>query len=71
MQLKVPVLARDIPGNSAVIEDGENGLLFATPQVNDLLTLLAAVPFIALVNKMSNPQTKGTKQQRPEFLACE
>ena len=71
MQLKVPVLARDIPGNSAVIEDGENGLLFATPQVNDLLTLLAAVPFIALVNKVSNAQTKGTKQQRPEFLACE
>ena len=63
MQLKVPVLARDIPGNSAVIEDGENGLLFATPQVNDLLTLLAAVPFIALVNKVLNPQRKGTKQQ--------
>ncbi|XP_070205018.1 glycosyltransferase 1 domain-containing protein 1-like isoform X1 [Littorina saxatilis] len=32
MQLNTPVLARNIPGNSAVIQDGQNGLLFSTPQ---------------------------------------
>lgn len=33
MKLGVPVLARNIPGNSAVIQHGESGLLFDTPQV--------------------------------------
>ena len=33
MNLGVPVLARNIPGNSAVIQHGESGLLFDTPQV--------------------------------------
>ena len=46
MQLRIPVLARDIPGNSAVIEDGTNGLLFATPQVNSLSALPTALPFL-------------------------
>ena len=33
MILGVPVLARNIPGNSAVIKHRESGLLFDTPQV--------------------------------------
>nr|XP_048289645.1 glycosyltransferase 1 domain-containing protein 1 isoform X1 [Myodes glareolus] len=32
MDLEVPVLARNIPGNSAVVEHGVTGLLFTTPQ---------------------------------------
>lgn len=32
MQLGLPVLARDIPGNSSIVQDGKNGLLFCTPQ---------------------------------------
>ena len=33
MHLGVPVLARNIPGNSAVIQHKETGLLFDTPEV--------------------------------------
>ncbi|XP_060238283.1 glycosyltransferase 1 domain-containing protein 1 isoform X4 [Meriones unguiculatus] len=33
MDLEVPVLARNIPGNSAVVEHGVTGLLFSNPQV--------------------------------------
>ena len=36
MKLGVPVLARNIPGNSAVIQHGESGLLFDTPQVRQV-----------------------------------
>lgn len=32
MDLEVPVLARNIPGNSAVVEHGVTGLLFSNPQ---------------------------------------
>ncbi|PVD31454.1 hypothetical protein C0Q70_06866 [Pomacea canaliculata] len=32
MKMKLPVLARDIPGNSSIIQDGRNGLLFSTPE---------------------------------------
>lgn len=32
MDLEVPVLARDIPGNAAIIKHKETGLLFSTPQ---------------------------------------
>ena len=31
MSLGVPVLARDIPGNRAIVSDGKTGMLFATP----------------------------------------
>jgi len=31
MALGVPVLARDIPGNRAIVSDGKTGMLFATP----------------------------------------
>lgn len=33
MDLEVPVLARNIPGNSAVVRHGVTGLLFSDPQV--------------------------------------
>lgn len=33
MDLEVPVLARNIPGNAAVVEHGVTGLLFSEPQV--------------------------------------
>ena len=33
MALGVPVIARDIPGNTAIITDRQNGLLFADQQV--------------------------------------
>ena len=36
MNLGVPVLARNIPGNSAVIEHRESGLLFDTPEVSHI-----------------------------------
>lgn len=32
MALGVPVLARDIPGNRALVSDGKTGMLFATPE---------------------------------------
>uniref|UniRef100_A0A8C5PVA2 Glycosyltransferase 1 domain containing 1 n=1 Tax=Leptobrachium leishanense TaxID=445787 RepID=A0A8C5PVA2_9ANUR len=32
MDLEVPVLARDIPGNTAIIKHEDNGLLFSAPQ---------------------------------------
>ncbi|OCU01991.1 hypothetical protein XELAEV_18007751mg [Xenopus laevis] len=32
MDLEIPVLARDIPGNSAIIKHEDTGLLFSTPQ---------------------------------------
>ena len=31
MALGVPVLARDIPGNAALVNHGENGILYSTP----------------------------------------
>ena len=34
MALGVPVLARNIPGNSAIIQHRECGLLFDTPEVS-------------------------------------
>lgn len=33
MDLDIPVLARNIPGNAAIIKHKETGLLFSTPQV--------------------------------------
>ena len=33
MKIGLPVLARDNIGNSAIIEDNKNGLLFDTPTV--------------------------------------
>lgn len=33
MDLEVPVLARNIPGNAAVVQHGVTGLLFSDPQV--------------------------------------
>ena len=43
MKLGVPVLARNIPGNSAVIQHGESGLLFDTPQVRHVNQRIASV----------------------------
>lgn len=37
MALEVPVLARDIPGNAAVVRHGATGLLFSDPQVRGAL----------------------------------
>jgi glycosyltransferase involved in cell wall biosynthesis len=33
MALKTPVIARNIPGNTAVVDDGQNGIVFDTPEV--------------------------------------
>lgn len=33
MDLEIPVLARNIPGNAAIIKHKETGLLFSNPQV--------------------------------------
>ena len=33
MHLEVPVVARDIPGNAAVVQHEVTGLLYSTPQV--------------------------------------
>ena len=33
MSLRTPVLARNIPGNSAIITNGTNGLLYDSPKV--------------------------------------
>ncbi|XP_033374184.1 glycosyltransferase 1 domain-containing protein 1 isoform X3 [Parus major] len=35
MDLDIPVLARNIPGNAAIIKHRETGLLFSTPQVRE------------------------------------
>ena len=35
MDLGVPVLARDIPGNAAIVQHEFNGLLYLSPQVYD------------------------------------
>lgn len=35
MDLEVPVLARDIPGNAAVVQHEMTGLLYSSPQVHD------------------------------------
>ena len=35
MDLEVPVLARNIPGNSAVVKHEVTGLLFSDPQVKE------------------------------------
>ena len=37
MELEVPVLARNIPGNAAVVQHGATGLLFSDPQVRGAL----------------------------------
>ncbi|XP_066116929.1 glycosyltransferase 1 domain-containing protein 1 isoform X3 [Saccopteryx bilineata] len=39
MDLEVPVLARNIPGNAAVVQHGVTGLLFSDPQVEDFVQL--------------------------------
>lgn len=53
MDLEVPVLARNIPGNSAVVEHGVTGLLFTTPQVKRALsaTLASLVRFLSVCVK--------------------
>jgi hypothetical protein len=33
MHLEVPVVARDIPGNAAVVQHEVTGLLYSSPQV--------------------------------------
>jgi len=33
MDLNIPVLARNIPGNAAIIKHKDTGLLFSDPQV--------------------------------------
>jgi len=33
MDLGVPVVARDIPGNAAIVENGQTGLMYNTPEV--------------------------------------
>lgn len=35
MDLEVPVLARDIPGNAAVVQHEVTGLLYSSPQVHN------------------------------------
>lgn len=35
MDLEVPVLARNIPGNAAVVKHEVTGLLFSDPQVKE------------------------------------
>lgn len=37
MDLEIPVLARDIPGNCAIIKHEDTGLLFTTPKVTIFL----------------------------------
>ncbi|KAF2982740.1 hypothetical protein EK904_008481, partial [Melospiza melodia maxima] len=46
MDLEVPVLARNIPGNAAIIKHKETGLLFSTPQ-----------EFVALSKSLMNDPT--------------
>lgn len=36
MDLEVPVVARDIPGNTAVVQHEVTGLLYSSPQVRTL-----------------------------------
>ena len=43
MKLGVPVLARNIPGNAAVIKHRESGLLFNTPQVPYIMLNMSLV----------------------------
>lgn len=62
MHLGVPVLARNIPGNSAVIQHKETGLLFDSPEVckivcdNDPLNL-----------KQNAKKKKLSRNIRPEI----
>lgn len=49
MDLEVPVLARNIPGNSAVVEHGVTGLLFSNPQVK---RVLSPCPFLIGVSSV-------------------
>jgi len=57
MHLGVPVLARNIPGNSAVIQHKETGLLFDTPEVWKMVC----------DNKQNESQTKNAKKNFREI----
>lgn len=46
MDLDVPVLARNIPGNAAVVQHGVTGLLFSDPQVWGRRSLLPLVRMV-------------------------
>jgi len=43
MDLGVPVIARNIPGNTAVITDMQTGLIYDTPQVRSHASLTCAI----------------------------
>lgn len=40
MDLSVPVLARDIPGNAAVVRHEHSGLLYSSPEVRFRINLI-------------------------------
>ena len=44
MCLGVPVLVRGVAGNLAIVDDGHTGLVFNTPQVNDVISALERIP---------------------------
>lgn len=44
MDLDIPVLARNIPGNAAIITHKETGLLFSNPQVRKQQILISPFP---------------------------
>ena len=67
--LGVPILARDIPGNAAVVTPGINGLLYrgAAEFTRHLTRLLADPPYR---RSLSRPTTAYAPQQEAEQLAA-
>lgn len=81
MQLCVPVIARDIPGNSTLIKDNMNGLLFETPQEfickaemllrnSDFLSELVSHARVSICERHNMEQEKQSYVQILNELHC-
>lgn len=59
MDLGVPVLARDIPGNAAVVQHEVTGLLYSSPQVHNDKLITSLNAFNALCTDVLLTRSRG------------
>ncbi|KAG7480658.1 hypothetical protein MATL_G00058570 [Megalops atlanticus] len=71
MDLEVPVVARDIPGNSAIVRHEDTGLLFSTPQdfINVSKRLLGDRPLLERVVKNGKRYVEECHSSAKERIA--
>ena len=70
MTLQVPVLARDIPGNRAIVQDGVTGLLFSDAQVQNACLSTVFYIYIHAEDFFQDFQKKAKLLLKNEALRC-